>query len=95
MLIPEIPFTANLTLDSTFFGLTQNYKLGVYQEIFDLIYYGKGGFTYMDVTNMPIHIRRFFIKRIEQTLKKQQKAEEKAARNANSKSRIKAPKFKR
>jgi len=49
----------------------------------------------MDVTNMPIHIRRFFIKRIEQTLKKQQKAEEKAARNANSKSRIKAPKFKR
>jgi hypothetical protein len=82
-------------LDSTFFGLTQNYKIGVYQELFDLVYYGQGGFTYTDVSNMPIHIRRFFIKRIEQDLKKKQKAEQKASKAAQSKSRVTAPKFRR
>jgi hypothetical protein len=82
-------------LDLTFFGLTQNYKIGVYQEIFDLVYYGKGGFNYQDVQNMPIHIRRFFIKRIEQTLNKQHEHEKKAAQKHKSNSRIKSPKFRR
>jgi len=44
---------------------------------------------------MPIHIRRFFIKRIEQTLKEQQKRDKKASQEARSKSRIKAPKFRK
>jgi len=44
---------------------------------------------------MPIHIRRFFIKRIEQTLKEQQKRDKKAEQQAKSKSRIKSPKFRR
>tara|TARA_R110002051_G_C8712891_1_gene495801 strand:- start:549 stop:683 length:135 start_codon:yes stop_codon:yes gene_type:complete len=44
---------------------------------------------------MPIHIRRFFIKRIEQTLKQEQKRDKKAADAAKSKSRIKSPKFRR
>jgi len=82
-------------LDWTFFGLTPNYKISVYQEVFDLVYYGNGGFTYTDVREMPIHIRRFFIKRIEQDLSVQKKAQEKAVKDAKSKSRVTAPKFRR
>tara|TARA_R100001510_G_C7645546_1_gene202902 strand:+ start:843 stop:977 length:135 start_codon:yes stop_codon:yes gene_type:complete len=44
---------------------------------------------------MPIHIRRFFIKRIEQDLNQQKKANEKAAKQAKSKGRVTAPKFRR
>tara|TARA_R100000315_G_C5179870_1_gene104272 strand:- start:210 stop:344 length:135 start_codon:yes stop_codon:yes gene_type:complete len=44
---------------------------------------------------MPIHIRRFFIKRIEQDLSVQKKAQEKAVKDAKSKSRVTAPKFRR
>ena len=92
---PAIPFVAKLQLGWTFFGLTQKYKIGVYQEVFDLVYYGNGGFTYQDVQSMPIHIRRFFIKLIEQDLNQQKKANEKAAKQAKSKARVTAPKFRR
>ena len=82
-------------MGSRFFGLAPDYKLQVYKEIHELVYYGNGGFTYQDVQSMPIHIRRFFIKRIEQDLNQQKKANEKAAKQAKSKGRVTAPKFRR
>tara|TARA_R100001443_G_C3351400_1_gene176948 strand:- start:656 stop:796 length:141 start_codon:yes stop_codon:yes gene_type:complete len=45
--------------------------------------------------NMPIHLRKFFIKRIEQTMKKRQEEEKKAMRKSKSNSRVTSPKFRR
>jgi len=51
-------------LGSRFFGLTPNYKFQVYDEIHDLVYYGQGGFLHSEVYHMPIHIRRYHIRKI-------------------------------
>ena len=58
-------------MGSTFFGLTPEYKLQVYQEVHDLVYYGNGGFIYSEVYQMPIHIRRYHIRMIDGLHKKQ------------------------
>ena len=83
-----------LTSDWTFFGLTSNYKLSIQEQIFDLIYYGKN-FSYTEVYNMPVYLRTFFINKLNKLHKDQNKAQEKAQKDAMSKSRAKAPKFRR
>lgn len=50
----------------------------VYNEVHDLTYHGGGGFTYSEVYNMPIYLRRYSIRRINDHLKKQKEAQEKA-----------------
>jgi len=65
-------------LGSRFFGLTPEYKFQIYREIHDLVYYGQGGFIYSEVYNMPIHIRRFHIKKINDLHEEKNKAHEDA-----------------
>ncbi len=65
-------------MGSRFFGLTPDYKFQVYQEIHDLVYHGKGGFIYSEVYNMPIHLRRFHIRKINEVHEQQNKAHEDA-----------------
>ena len=61
-----------------FFGLTPDYKKQVYQEVHDLVYYGNGGFIYSEVYQMPIHLRRYHIRKIDVLHKKQNEAIQKA-----------------
>jgi hypothetical protein len=70
-------------LGSRFFGLTPNYKFQVYDEIHDLVYYGQGGFIYSEVYNMPIHIRRYHIRKIDALHKQHNEEHEKAMRQSS------------
>ena len=98
---PEIPFRSHLPSDWTFFGLTPKYKVFKEEQIFDLVYFGKGGFSYESVCNMPVYLRTFYIKRIESIHKEQKKEHEKAMKQAKSRSKTapkipkKAPRFRR
>jgi hypothetical protein len=74
-----------------FFGLTPEYKLGMHGEIFSLCYHGKGGFTWDEVYNLPIYLRRFYIQQINKAIESQNKAES-AASKPKSKA---APNFRR
>jgi len=65
----------------SFFGLQPKHKKEVFEEIFQLIYHGKGGFTFAEAYNLPIHIRRFYLQRLtkqyedeKKHIEKQQKA---------------------
>ena len=69
----------------TFFGLTPEYRVQLYNEIHDLVYHGGGGFSYSEVYNMPIHIRRYSISRINQHVAAQNEAQEKAVNEARNK----------
>ena len=64
-----------------FFGLGTEYKLGLHEEIFSLCYYGKGGFTWEEVYDLPIHLRRFYIQQITKAVEARNKAEEEAGKN--------------
>ena len=70
-----------------FFGLTPNYKFQVYDEIHDLVYYGNGGFLYTEVYNMPIHIRRYHIRKINSLHEERNKKEQEAMNMVQQKSK--------
>ena len=58
---------------SHFFGLSLEYKLGMHEEIFSVCYAGKGGFIWSDVYNMPVHLRKFYIKLISDAIDRENK----------------------
>jgi hypothetical protein len=68
----------------TFFGLTPDYKITIYNEVHDLTYHGGGGFTYSEVYNMPIYLRRYSIQRINKLLQEEKASYEKALDDNNS-----------
>lgn len=60
-----------LPSDSTFFGLTYDYSQRVYEQIFDIVYKGGGGFSFSDVHRMPVNLRTFYYMRIAQYIAEQ------------------------
>ena len=48
----------------SFFGLQPKHKKDIHEEIFQLIYCAKGGFTFDEVYNLPIYLRKFYLKRL-------------------------------
>jgi hypothetical protein len=54
-------------LGLTFFGLTADTKLQIHKTLFSLAYYSNGGFTFEQVYNMPVYLRAFYIKQLEET----------------------------
>ena len=75
-------------MGSRFFGLTPKYKLQVYKEIHELVYYGNGGFIYSEVYQMPIHIRRYHIRTIDDLHKKQNEEMKRARQGKESASEM-------
>jgi hypothetical protein len=58
-------------LELTFFGLTPEYRLNVFSQIHEIVFHGKGGYTWHDVYNMPIWLRRFSFQKIQEFYEKQ------------------------
>ena len=57
----------------------------VYNEVHDLAYHCGGGFSYSEVYNMPIYLRRYSIHRINEHLQKQKDAQEEAQKEVTFK----------
>jgi len=60
-----------------FFGLGFSYKKIFHSEIFNLVFHGQGGFSWIDVYNMPVWLRNFYISKIVEFKKEEQKAYDK------------------
>jgi hypothetical protein len=76
-------------LGSTFFTLPQEYRIQLHEEIFNLCYYSQGGFTQDVVYNLPIYLRRFYIRKLVDIRTKENEQVEKAhaqAKNASASS---------
>lgn len=69
-------------MGSTFFGLTPNHRQLIFKEIHDIVYFGKGGFTWETVYNMPIWLRRFTSKSIEEQITAEHEIRQKSEREA-------------
>jgi len=81
-------------LESTFFGLTSEYRGHLFTQIHDLVYHGNGGFIHSEVYNMPIWMRKFHIQKISEYNKKQQEAREKQANQQSNTDSIARPNIK-
>ena len=75
----------------TFFGLGPNYRPILHNQIFELIYYGKGGFTWADVYEMPIWLRQFYYRSIEKALKQKAESQKKATKEQSKSKGIARP----
>jgi hypothetical protein len=64
----------------TFFGLNNKYAQSVYEELFLLKYHGNWSFT--EAYNLPITIRRWFLQRLADQLKKENEAYEEAKKGS-------------
>ena len=70
-------------MESTFFGLTPKYRGLLFTQIHDLVYHGGGGFIHSEVYNMPIWMRQYHIKKVNEYLTKQQEEIEKQQGKSN------------
>jgi hypothetical protein len=62
---------------STFFGLTQEYRQALFSQIHEIIFHGKGGYDFDTVYDMPIWLRNFTYKKLEEWYDKEKEANEK------------------
>ena len=67
-----------------FFGQGSNYGPVIQDQIFDLMYYGKMGWTYTELYRLPVHLRRYFYLKLADTRKKENEAEKAAYDKAKS-----------
>jgi len=56
-------------------------------QIFDLMYYGKMGWTYTELYSLPVHLRRYFYLKLADIRKKENEQQEQQAAEIKSKSR--------
>ena len=74
-------------MDLGFFGLTSTkapeIRLNLFRHIHEIIFYGKGGYDYETVYNMPLWLRTFTWTKINEHYEKEQENADKA-QNKNS-----------
>jgi hypothetical protein len=73
------PSLVGFNLDQTFFGFKPKHQVQFHEQLFDLLWAGEGRWTLEDVYELPIHIRKLWVQKInkirdneENLLKKQQ-----------------------
>lgn len=57
----------------TFFGLTSAYRVNLFKQIHQIVFHGKGGYTWTEVYNMPIWLRKFTFLEIKEFYDTEQK----------------------
>lgn len=69
---------------SGFFGLSDSYRVQIFSQIHEIVFHGNGGYTWTDVYNMPIWLRRFTFQKLSDFYDK----ENKKAQNHPTKSKV-------
>tara|TARA_Y100001972_G_scaffold104230_1_gene131024 strand:- start:235 stop:501 length:267 start_codon:yes stop_codon:yes gene_type:complete len=63
-----------------FFGLTTNDRENLFTQIHEIVFHGKGGYSWEEVYNMPIWLRKFTFARIKEWYDKEKEANQKASK---------------
>ena len=82
------PSTPGFRLEQTFFGFKPEDRVQLHSSLFDLIWFGAGRWDWQTLYTMPVHIRRFWISKIN----KMQDDRQVAAEQQRAKTSIKKPK---
>ena len=73
----EAPSKPGFALEQTFFGFKPEDRPKLHENIFNLIWHGEGRWDWDTIYNMPIHIRKFWIKKINKIIHDEQEAHQK------------------
>lgn len=86
------PSSLGFVLDQNFFGFRPEHQIQFHDQLFDLLWAGDGRWDWDTIYNLPLHIRKLWIKRINQMREKQTSEQEAAEQKAEQIKRIKKPK---
>jgi hypothetical protein len=75
-------------LEQTFFGFKPEDRVQLHESLFNLIWVGQGRWDWDTLYTMPVHIRRFWISKLNKMHDEKQSATE----QAKAKASIKKPK---
>jgi len=75
-------------LGLSFFGLTSSdnssqVKLSIYKQIHQICFFGKGGYSWPVVYNMPVYLRRFVFNEMRQFYDEEKAANEKSIKKSS------------
>ncbi len=55
----------------TFFGLTSEHKVEIHKTLFMMAYHSNGAFDFDQLYNMPVYLRNFHLKQLEEVKKRE------------------------
>mgnify|MGYP003630482556 FL=1 len=70
----EAPLLPGFQLSLIFSGFNAKYRLQLHETIFDIVWFGEGRWSWQDIYDMPVFLRRYWIKRINGIVKDRQDA---------------------
>jgi hypothetical protein len=73
----EAPSKLGFNLDQTFFGFKPEDRVKLHENIFNLIWWGAGRWDWDTVYNMPVHIRKFWVKKVNKIIQDEDEAHQK------------------
>jgi hypothetical protein len=78
------PSFPGFQLDQSFFGFKPSDRVTHHENLYNLLWYGEGRWTWDDIYYMPVHIRMYWIKRVNTYLQRQQEIHEKQTEKLKS-----------
>ena len=73
-------------MGQTFFGFKPEDRVLLHESLFNLVWTGAGRWTWQDLYNMPVYLRRFWIRKLNKM------TEEAAEKNKTAKNKTTVPK---
>lgn len=70
---------------SAFFGLNSSYRIHVFKQIHEIVFHGKGGYDWNTVYNMPIWLRKYTFKEIQDFYEEQNKQNQQQSKSPTKK----------
>jgi hypothetical protein len=78
------PSRLDFNLDQTFFGFKPSDRPYLHENIFNILWHGEGRWTWDEIYQMPIFLRRFYTKQINKILEMRITAQEEARKTKSS-----------
>ncbi len=85
------PSLRHFKLDRTFFGYDRKDRPKLHEALFDLVWAGEGRWDWNTVYNMPIFLRKFWVRKINRIFDKQKEARDKQNKKSSPRSKIQKP----
>ena len=87
----EAPLQPGFRLDLIFSGFNAEYRLQLHETIFDIVWFGEGRWSWQDIYEMPIFLRRYWVKRVNRIIKERDEYNQKLKQQRKSSSKSSVP----
>jgi len=77
----EAPFLPGFQSSQIFSGFDSKYRVELQEAIFNIVWFGEGRWNWKDIYEMPIFLRKFWIRKINSIVEDQQAVQQRRSKN--------------